>query len=71
MDARMLLAEILQRNAVSVAETAPFSELAGWDSLKMVNLVVRLEQVLKRELSEEELENLNTVSELQTLLKAS
>lgn len=71
MEANALLAEILQQNTLSAAEGVPFSELAGWDSLKMVNMVVRLEQLLKRELSEAELENLNTISDLQVLLKAS
>jgi acyl carrier protein len=71
MDAKLLLVEILHQGIESVSGTTALNDLAGWDSLKMVNLVVRLEEVLGRELKEPELESLNTVGDLELLLKAS
>jgi len=71
MNARDLLVEVMQHNLPPIAESVPFSEIAGWDSLKMVNMVIRLEQLLQRELAEDELESLNTVGDLAVLLSAS
>ncbi|HVJ33113.1 MAG TPA: acyl carrier protein [Terriglobia bacterium] len=70
MNAAALLTEIMHTNVAPVAATLAFSEIPGWDSLKMVNMVVRLEQVLDRELAESELETLNTVGDLDALLQA-
>jgi len=70
MNAAALLTEIMHTNVAPVAATIAFNDIPGWDSLKMVNMVVRLEQVLDRELLEGELENLNTVGDLDALLQA-
>ena len=43
-------------------------EISGWDSLKMLNAVLLLERVLGRQLSEPEIEGLNTVADLRRLL---
>jgi len=69
MNATALLIEIMHTNVAPAAATVAFSDIPGWDSLKMVNLVVRLEQVLDRELKESELESLNTVGDLDALLQ--
>jgi len=54
-----------------LAPTTSLSDIAGWDSLKMVRLVVRIEEAIKRELNEAELERLCTVSDVARLLQAS
>ncbi len=69
MDGRQLVAEILQRVLPSVDGATPLQDLAGWDSLKMVHLVVRLEALLGRELSEQELEGLQTIGHVDRLLR--
>jgi acyl carrier protein len=68
IDVRHLLAEVTPET-LPVSDADPFEAIAGWDSLKMINLVVRLEQLLGRELSETELENLRTIRDLDALLK--
>lgn len=68
MDARELLAEVAQVPAASIAEDAAFEALQGLDSLKMVRLMLRLEQELGRELTEMEMQGLSSVSALQALL---
>ncbi len=68
MNARELVGEIVERVLPSLNDETPLQSLAGWDSLKMVHLVVRLEGVLDRELSEQELEELNTIGHVERLL---
>ena len=68
IDVRHLLAEVTPET-LPVSDADPFEAIVGWDSLKMINLVVRLEQLLGRELSEAELENLRTIRDLDALLK--
>jgi acyl carrier protein len=66
--ARKLVAEIAQTSPDAlVAETLLIS-VERWDSMRMVQLVVRLEQALGRELSEAEIVGLETLAGVEALL---
>lgn len=70
MRATELLAEVL-RSGVPIPEgDIPLAELAGWDSLKGVRLVLRLEEIVGRELSEDDIASLQSVGDVERLLKA-
>jgi acyl carrier protein len=47
------------------------TEIDGWDSLKGVRLVLRLEEIVGRELSESDIEKLQSVDDVDRLLKAA
>jgi acyl carrier protein len=64
-----LIAEVTGTDVASIADNMPIAELPGWDSLKMVRLVVRLEELRNSELTEEEIESLVTVADLARLLE--
>jgi acyl carrier protein len=68
IDARSLIAEILRKNDFACADDAPLAELNGWDSLKGVRLVLRLQEVIGRELSEDEIATLQSVADVQRML---
>jgi acyl carrier protein len=71
MDARELLAEIL-RSSVSIANNQmSLAHIEGWDSLKGVRLVLRLEEIIGRELSEADIEKLQSVADVDRLLEAT
>jgi acyl carrier protein len=71
MEAGRLIAEITKVDPAILALATPLSGIAGWDSLKMVRLVVRIEETIKRELNEAELERLCTVGDVARLLQAN
>ena len=71
MDAWTLIADVVQQPLPPGADDTPLQGIAGWDSLKMVKIVLRLEELLDRELSEYELECLRTVGDVTALLKAA
>ena len=68
MDAWALIADVVQQPLPTGVDDTPLQGIAGWDSLKMVKMVLRLEELLNRELSESELEGLQTVNDVKTLL---
>jgi acyl carrier protein len=70
MDARALIAEVLRQTAIAVADDTPLADIDGWDSLKGVRLVLRLEEISGRELSESQIEGLQAVKDVEDLLKA-
>lgn len=70
MQATELIAEVLRNNISISGSDIPLAELDGWDSLKGVRLVLRLEEIVGRELSEDEIERLQSVSDVERLLKA-
>ena len=69
MDGRQLVAEILEHALPPVEDDTRLQDLAGWDSLKVVHLVVRLEAILNRELSEPELEQLDTIGHVERFFR--
>jgi acyl carrier protein len=68
MQVASLLAELTQQPEISVPPHQLLADIPGWDSLKMVRLVVRLEGALGRELEEAELETLERVSDIERLI---
>lgn len=68
MDAASLIAELTQRADGALSPELSLADVPGWDSLKMVRLVVQIETALDRELSEAELDGLERVSDVQRLL---
>lgn len=68
MDAVRMVAEFAKVDSASITHATPLADLTGWDSLKLVRLVVTLETEIGRELSETELETLMTVGDVDALL---
>lgn len=71
MQARELIAEVLRNNVSIPNGDTPLAELEGWDSLKGVRLVLRLEEIVGRELTEDDIERLQSVGDVERLLKAA
>jgi acyl carrier protein len=59
---------LVKHELPAVAHDTRLDTIAGFDSLVMVNLVVRLESMVGRELTENELEQLRTVGDIERLL---
>lgn len=71
MDARALIAEVLRKTTTIPANDIRLADIEGWDSLKGVRLVLRLEEIVGRELSEADIEQLNSVGDVDRLLTAA
>jgi len=69
MTAQILLGDILRRPLPVLAAGDSLHGLAGWDSIMMVRLMLRLEEVLGRELTDAELEGLATVGDVDALVR--
>jgi acyl carrier protein len=67
-DAHVLLADVAGQPVTGAPDTLALGEVPGWDSLKTVRLMVRLESQIGRELSEAELGGLQTVGDVRRLL---
>ena len=70
MHARELLTDILRTNVPIPSGEVLLSNVDGWDSLKGVRLVLRLEEIIGRELSEDDIDKLQSVDDVDRLLKA-
>lgn len=70
MHARELIAEVLRATVPIVGDDVLLAHIEGWDSLKGVRLVLRLEEIVGRELSEDDIEKLQSVEDVERLLKA-
>jgi acyl carrier protein len=70
MDARMLIAEVVRKSSLACSDNTSLADIDGWDSLKGVRLVLRLEQIVGRELSEADIEGLQLVGDVERLLKS-
>ena len=70
MSAERLVADIANTDIANVTSATLLSKILGWDSLKMVHLVIRLEKEIGRELTEQELETLSSVRDVARLLPA-
>lgn len=68
MDARTLIADVLRKSVTISAEDVRLADIEGWDSLKGVRLVLRLEEIIGRELSEADIEQLDSVEDVDRLL---
>lgn len=71
MHARELIAEVLRSKTPVPAGDVLLAQLDGWDSLKGVRLVLRLEEIVGRELTENDIEKLQSVDDIDRLLKAA
>jgi acyl carrier protein len=71
MQACELIAEVLRTNASISGDDVLLADIEGWDSLKGVRLVLRLEEIVGRELSEDDIEKLQSVGDVDRLLKAA
>jgi acyl carrier protein len=71
MDARVLIKEIVRNSGVTFPDDTLLADIDGWDSLKGVRLIVRLEEIVGRQLSESDIEALRSVGDLERLLKSS
>ena len=71
MQARELIAEVLRIGVPIPDDDIPLSELSGWDSLKGVRLVLRLEEIVGRQLSEDDIARLQSVRDVERILKAA
>lgn len=69
MDAWTVLSDVVRQELPPAAGDVPLESIAGWDSLKMVKMVLRLEELLNRKLSEGELEGLQTAGDIDRLLQ--
>ena len=70
MNARMLIAEIVRRAPVVDSGGTPLAEIEGWDSLKGVRLVLRMQEIVGRELSEDEIAGLHSLADVDRLLES-
>jgi len=70
MDARMLIAEVVRKGSITCSDDTSLGDIEGWDSLKGVRLVLRLEEIVGRELSEDDIEGLQLVGDVERLLKS-
>jgi len=71
MHARELIAEVLRAEVSIPSGELLLAHIEGWDSLKGVRLVLRLEEIVGRELSEHDIEKLQTVEDVDRLLKSA
>ncbi len=68
MDARSLITEITHADLSSQDDATPLLDLENWNSLRGVKLVVRLEQITGRPLSEADIDGLKTIGDVTRLL---
>lgn len=66
-----LIRDVLNEESLQLTEDLVLGDIAGWDSVKMVRLVVALEERLGRQLADSELEGIETVADVEKLVKAS
>jgi acyl carrier protein len=71
MHARELIEEVLRSNVSIPTSDVLLARIEGWDSLKGVRLVLRLEEILGRELTEDDIDKLQSVEDVDRLLKAA
>ena len=69
MNARELITEVLRKSTLIPSGDVLLGQIDGWDSLKGVRLVLRLEEVVGRELSEGDIEKLQSVEDVDRFLK--
>jgi acyl carrier protein len=70
MDANVLIAEVMRRQIMAYNQNTLLAEIDGWDSLKGVRLILRLEEIIGRELSEDDIEGLQAVGDVERLLNS-
>jgi acyl carrier protein len=69
MDVRELVSQLTHRDTANYSDETLLSQLDNWDSLKGVRLVIRLEEIIGRELSEDEIGSLRSIGDVRLLLR--
>ena len=69
-NAQDLISGVLNSPPPRLSEALALGDIPGWDSVAMVRLVVAIEERLGRELSDVELEGIETVGDVEIMLKA-
>ena len=70
MNARVLIAEIVRKPEVVCSDDTLLADIDGWDSLKGVRLVLRLQEIVRRELSEYDIETLQSINDVERFLRS-
>ncbi len=65
-----ILREVLHDNDLDPAPTTRFDDLAGWDSMDMVTVVVEVECRFDLQFEVQEIDRLNTVADLIRMIQA-
>jgi acyl carrier protein len=68
MTASELVAEIIKRPVTNLDRSQSLDGVPNFDSIALVNLVVRLEELIGRQLLESEIEGLKTAGAIEDLL---
>jgi acyl carrier protein len=71
MDARELISEIARKNISVSSKAALLADIDGWDSLKGVRLVLRLQEIVGRELSEDDIAGLQSIADVEHVLQSA
>lgn len=61
------LSDILQREVSGLSPETPLRDIPGFDSIMMVRLMLKLEETLDRELTDRELEGIETMADVRLL----
>ena len=70
MDARALVAEVARKSDLKFTNDTLLADVDGWDSLKSVRLVLRLQEITGHELTEDDIGNLQSIADVDRLLQA-
>jgi len=65
-----LILGVLNGPPPRLTENLELADIPGWDSMAMVRLVVALEEKFGRQLSDAEIENIETVADVEKLVTA-
>ncbi len=70
MQAHTLISEVLEGKCPALTADFLLGDISGWDSVIMVRLVVSLENRLGRQLTDSELEAIETVGDVEALMRS-
>ena len=65
-----LISGVLNGPPVQLTHDLALGDVPGWDSVAMVRLVIAIEEKIGRQLSDLELERIETVADVEKLVKA-
>jgi acyl carrier protein len=68
MDARQLVAETVRKPSLTCSDDTFLADIEGWDSLKGVRLILRLQEIIGRDLSEDDIAALQSIGDVKRLL---
>lgn len=68
MDAWKLVSEIARKDISASSKGTLLADIEGWDSLKGVRLVLRLQEIVGRELSEDDIAGLQSLADVDQVL---